>query len=76
MKGILIALQEIWVEPHKHGFCARHLKANFQKAGFRDQRLTGLFYAAACASEEVEYRKLREEIKTANAKAHNWIERS
>lgn len=76
MKGIPKALQERWREPHKHRFCARHLKANLQTAGFRDKRLTSLFYSAACASEVVEYNKIREEIKATNSRAHEWIERS
>ena len=53
-----------------------YLKANFRAGGFRDKQLTGLFYAAACASEEVRYLKIREEIKALNQRAHNWIERT
>ena len=63
MKGIPSALESKWCLPHKHRFCARHLKANFQAAGFREKRLTGLFYATACAVEEAEYIRIREEIK-------------
>jgi len=76
MKGIPKALQDIWQEPHKHRFCARHLKANFQTVGFVEKRLRGLFYSAAYASETIEYNKIREEIKASNPHAHDWIERS
>ena len=76
MKGIPVALQSKWRASHKHRFCARHLKANFQAAGFKDKSLTNLFYSAACASEEVEYLKIREEIKITSLNAHRWIERS
>ena len=38
--------------------------------------MTGLFYAAACASEVVEYRKIRDETKLTNVDAHNWVEKS
>jgi len=76
MKGILKALVKKWRKPHKHGFCARHLKANLQAAGFRDKQVTELFYSAACALEVVEYMKIREEIKATNRRANEWIERS
>lgn len=58
MKEIPKALQGKWREPHKHRYCPKHIKSNFQAEGFRDKRLTKLFYSTACASEVVEYMKL------------------
>ncbi|KAK8683005.1 hypothetical protein V6N13_039081 [Hibiscus sabdariffa] len=71
-KGLISALQSLFPEA-KHRFCVRHLHNNLKNEGFQGKGLKDAIWAAAQASNMVDFDHCMDELKAKNSDAHKWF---
>lgn len=70
-KGLLEAVKLVFPDC-PHGYCLKHLEANFRKE-FKNKELTPFLWQAASATTQPEFDKALEDMGNINPKAVTWL---
>ena len=70
-KGLIEAVEQVFPQS-AHGYCLKHLEANFHKV-YKHPELKPLLWKAAGAITEAEFEKALEEMRNINADAVTWL---